>query len=140
MKPKLFVFLGVVLGLSIGFVGGRIQTNRVLERQYSKFLMSQLRRSFAEFSHATDLLTDIHSGSTNEAIQTLERDLESNLLIIGPALEELSMSEYDRGHCINRIRWFRGYRSAYPRQGASEDQVPSDKQIAHILSLVETNR
>jgi len=136
MKSKLLISLALVAALGVGFFLGRWQFARSADKYYAQLMMPEVRRASADFSHAAGLLKAIRSGDTNEAIQTLEEDLDTNILMIGAAVQATPVSKRDR-QWLSRIRWLREYRAEHPRK---PEFTAIDEQVAHILSLVETNR
>src|SRR6266542_2805305 len=72
----------LVDGLGIGFILGRWQARRTVDGYIAKLIMPEVRRSTADFSKAAGLLKDIHAGNTNDAIESLERELDTQILYI----------------------------------------------------------
>jgi hypothetical protein len=136
MKSKLIISAALAAAFAAGFLLGRLRFKATADKYYAGLIMPEVRRATAEFSHAAGLLKAIRSGDTNEAINTLEEDLDTNILLIGAAVEGTPASQRDR-HCVSRIRWLRDYRAQHPRK---TEFGAIDEQVAHILSLVETNR
>ncbi|MEI2726428.1 MAG: hypothetical protein V9H26_23815 [Verrucomicrobiota bacterium] len=58
------------------------------------------------------------SGETNQAIATLEDDLDTQILFIGGITEATPIAERDK-QWLSRIRWLRDYRAEYPRKTES---------------------
>ena len=135
MKSKVLISILVLAVLVAGYFVGQWQTRRTVDAYFAKLMSPEVRRATAEFSHAAGLLKAIRSGDTNEAIETLEADLDTNILLIGAVAEATPPSERDK-QWFSRIRWLRDYRATHPRKS---DQF-IDEQVAHYLSLVETNR
>ncbi|MBP9900756.1 MAG: hypothetical protein KBH45_04805 [Verrucomicrobia bacterium] len=136
MKSKLLVSLVVIMALVIGFFLGRWQVTHTLDHYIATLSMPEARRAMADFSKAAGLLKAIRSGETNQAIATLEDDLDTQILFIGGITEATPIAERDK-QWLSRIRWLRDYRAEYPRK--TESPV-LDEQVAQVLSLVHTNR
>lgn len=136
MKSKLLISGSVLAALVAGFFLGQWQSRRTVDGYVAKLLRPEVRRARADFSHAAGLLKAVRSGNTNEAIATLEEDLDSNILVIRAAVEATPASERDK-QSLSRIRWLRDYRAEHPRK---TEFAVIDEEIAHILTLVETNR
>ena len=136
MKSKLLIALALIATLTVGFFAGRFQAMRYFGRNYVKVIMPDIRHATANFSHAAGLLKVIQSGNTNEAIETLEGDLDTNIMLIGAAVEGTPVAERDK-QWLSRIRWLREYRAIHPRK--TDDPV-LDEKVAHTLSIADTNR
>jgi hypothetical protein len=155
MKLKLVVAALVATALIIGFLVGRLQAKcswdgdlkrlqqtteaERAERAAAGYLKqieaSAADRAVADFSEAAGILLALRSGNTNEAIETLERDLDINIQVIGGAIEDVPAGERNPKY-VARIKWLQDYRSSHPRTTGSHED---DKWVAHVLSLVTTN-
>lgn len=136
MKSKLTLIAALLAALALGFVIGRFQVSRYLKAYVDLLHVSEARAATADFSRAAGLLQDIRSGDTNEAIKSLEDALDSNILMIGAVVEVTPVTERDP-QWLSRIRWLREHRAEYPRR----TEYPTiDEEVAHVLSLIETNR
>jgi hypothetical protein len=135
MKSKLLVSLAVIVALVVGFVLGRWQVRRTVDSYIAQMSMPEVRRATADFSKAAGVLKAIRAGDTNEAIETLESELDMQIMYIGAVTEATAAPERDK-QWLSRIRWLRDYRATHPRK--SDPFI--DEQVAHYLSLVETNR
>lgn len=135
MKLKLLISLAVIVAFVTGFLLGRWQARQSVDSHIGKLSMPEIRRATADFSKAAGLLKAIRAGTTNEALEDLEGELDTQVLLIGAVAEATLPSERDK-QWLSRIRWLRDYRAQHPRK----TEVPAiDKQVAHVLSLVETN-
>lgn len=135
MKSKLFISLAVIAALVVGFLLGRWQVRHTVDSYFAQMSRPEVRRATADFSKAAGLLKAIRAGDTNEAIETLESELDTQIMYIGAVTEATPVSERDK-QWLSRIRWLRDYRATHPRKS---DQF-IDEQVAHYFSLVETNR
>lgn len=135
MKSKLLISLTVIAALLAGFFLGRWQARRTVDSYFAQMSSPEVRRATADFSKAAGLLKAIRSGDTNEAIETLESELDTQIMYIGAVAEATPASERDK-QWLSRIRWLGYYRAEHPRK--SDPFI--DEQVAHYLSLVETNR
>jgi len=135
MKSKLLIPLVVIAALVIGFFLGRWQIRHTVDSYFAEMSRPEVRRATAEFSKAAGVLKAIRAGDTNEAIETLESELDTQIMYIGAVTEATPVSERDK-QWLSRIRWLRDYRVTHPRK--SDPFI--DEQVAHYLSLVETNR
>jgi hypothetical protein len=136
MKIKIsLAVLGVAVALVIGFFLGRFQVIRSVDQMYLKLSMPDVRRDMADFSRSAGILKAIHSGDTNEAIQTLEEDLDTKILLIGAAFEGTPVAQRDKGG-MSRIRWLRTERAAHPWKSSYPGM---NEEVARILSLVDSN-
>jgi len=136
MKSKLLISLAVMVALIVGFLCGRWQARHTVGSYVLKLMSPEVFRATADFSQSAGLLKAIRVGDTNSAIETLEEDLDSNILIIGAVTEATPISQRDK-QWLSRIRWLRDYRAEHPRK---TEFTYTDEQVAHYLSLVETNR
>jgi hypothetical protein len=136
MKLKFLVSLAVMAALVAGFFLGRWQTRHTVDSYFLQMSRPEVKRATADFSKAAGLLKAIHAGDTNAAIERLESELDTQILYIGAVTEATPVSERDK-QWLSRIRWLRNYRADHPRK----TETPAiDEQVAHFLSLVETNR
>ena len=135
MKSKLLISLTVIAALVAGFFLGRWQARRTVDSYLAQMSRPEVRRATADFSKAAGLLKAIRTGDTNEAIETLESELDTQIMYIGAVAEATQASERDK-QWLSRIRWLGDYRAKHPRKSAAF----IDERVAHYLSLVETNR
>ena len=136
MKSKLLISISVLAALVAGLFIGRWQTRRTLESYMAKLMSPEVRRATADFSRAAGLIQQIRRGDTNAALEALEDVLDSNIMLIGAIAEATPPAERDK-QWLSRIRWLRDHRAEHPRK--TEDAA-IDEEVAHVLSLVETNR
>jgi len=136
MKSKLLITLALLAALAAGFFLGRWQVTRSVDAYIAKLTTPEVRRATAGFSISAGLLKAIRSGDTNEAIETLEADLDTQIMYIGAVAEATPAAARDR-QWLSRIRWLQDYRAAHPRK---TDQPFIDEQVAHVLSLLQTNQ
>lgn len=125
--------------MTAAFVSGcffyRWQARQAVVDHFARMSIPEVRRATAEFSKAADLLNALRAGNTHEAIETLESELDTQIMYIGAVTELTAVSERDE-QWLSRIRCLRDYRAKHPRK--SDPTI--DEQVAHYLSLVETNR
>ena len=136
MKSKVFIILAVVIALAAGFFLGQWQTRRTVDSYMAKMMSPEVRRATADFSRAAGLLQQIQRGDTNAAMEALEDELDSNIMLIGAVTEATPVSQLDK-QWLSRIRWLRAYRAEHPHK---TEFAAIDDEVAHVLSLVETNR
>jgi len=136
MKSKLLISIFVLAALVGGYFLGQWQARRTVDGYMAKLMSPEVRRATADFSRAAGLLQQIHRGDTNAAIEALEDELDSNIMLIGAVTEATPPSERDK-QWLSRIRWLRNHRAEYPRK---TEFAAIDEEVAHVLSLVETNR
>ena len=136
MKSKLLISTLVLVALIGGFFLGQWQTRRTVESWMTKMMGTEVKRATADFSRAAGLLQQIRSGDTNAAIEDLESELDSNIMMIGAVTEATPVSERDK-QWLSRIRWLRSERAEHPRK---TEYAAIDEEVAHVLTLVETNR
>jgi hypothetical protein len=135
MKSKLLNSLVVIAALVIGFFFGRWQVRHTVDNYLAQMTRPEARRATADFSKAAGLLKAIEAGNTNEAIETLESELDTQIMYIGAVTEATPVSQRDK-QWLSRLRWLSDYRANHPRK--SDPFI--DEEVAHYLSLVETNR
>ena len=135
MKSKLLVSLTVVAPLVVGFFLGRWQVRHTLDSYLAEMSRSEVQRATAEFSKAAGVLKAVRAGDTNQAIESLESELDTQIIYVGAITEATPISQRDK-QWLSRLRWLRDYRAVHPRK--SDPLI--DEQVAHYLSLVETNR
>ena len=135
MKSKLLISLTVIAALVAGFFLGRWQARSTVDSYLAQMSRPEVRRATADFSKAAGLLKSIRTGDTNEAIEALESELDRQIMYIGAVAEATQASERDK-QWLSRIRWLGDYRAKHPRKS----DAFIDEQVAHYLSLVETNR
>ena len=136
MKSKLLIFTLVLVALVGGFFLGQWQTRRTVDSYMANWLSPGVNRATADFSRAAGLLRQIRSGDTNAAIEDLEDELDSNILLIGAVTEATPVSKRDK-QWLSQIRWLRDERAEHPRKTA---YAAFDDKVAHNFTLVETNR
>ena len=136
MKSKLILSILVLAALVAGFFVGQWQTRRTVDSYMAKLMSPEVRRATADFSRAAGLIQQIHRGDTNAALEALEDELDSNIMLIGAVTEATPVAERDK-QWLSRIRWLRNHRAEHPRK---TEFVAIDEEVAHVLSLVETNR
>jgi hypothetical protein len=136
MKSIILIVLGVAATLVVGFFIGRWETERTLDALWAKTMRPEVHRATGEFSHAAGLLTAIRSGDTNEAIETLEDDLDTKIMFIGSVTEATPLAQRDK-QWLSRIKWLSNYRADHPRKTKF---AGVDEQVAHYLTLVQTNK
>lgn len=135
MKSKLLVLLAVIAALAAGFFLGRWQARHTVDSYLAQMSRPEVRRATADFSKAAGVLKAIRTGDTNEAIETLESELDTQIMYIGAVTEATPVAERDK-QWLSRLRWLSDYRATHPRK--SDPFI--DEQVAHYLSLAETNR
>ena len=136
MKSKLLISILVLVALAGGFFLGQWQTRRAVSSNMAELMNPEVKHATADFSRAAGLLRQIRSGDTNAAIEDLEGELDSNIMLIGAVIEATPVAERDK-QCLSRIRWLREERAEHPRK---TEYAAIDEEVAHVLSLVETNR
>src|SRR6266851_7085098 len=104
MKSKLLIALALFAALAIGYFLGRWQVARPVDAYIAKLDMPEARRSTSDFSRSAGILKAIRNGDTNEAIQTLEEDLDTQIMFIGAVAEGTPVSARDP-QWLSRIRW-----------------------------------
>ncbi len=136
MKSKLLIS-SLVLAAFVGVCFlGQWQTRRAVDSYMAKLMNPEVRRATADFSRAAGLIQQIHRGDTNAALEALEDELDSNIMLIGAVTEATPVAERDK-QWLSRIRWLQDHRAAHPRK---TEFAATDAAVAHVLSLVETNR
>ena len=137
MKSKLLVVVLVSVALVAGyFLLVQWQTRRAVDSYMGKLISPEVKRATADFSRAAGLLQKIRSGETNAAIEALEDELDSNILLIGAVTETTPVAQRDK-QWLSRIRWLRDARAAHPRK---TENAAIDEEVAHVITLVKTNR
>ena len=136
MKSKLFISILVLAALVGGYFLGQWQTRRAVDSYMAKLMSPEVRRATADFSRAAGLIQQIRRGETNAALEALEDELDSTILLIGAVTEATPVVERDK-QWLSRIRWLRDHRAKHPRK---TEFAAIDEAVAHVLSLVETNR
>ena len=135
MNSRAIAILCVLAAFAISYAGGQVQDSKRLGKVSDRIILSEGKRSIAQFSQTAAVLMALRKGSTNEAIEALEDQLDTHILMIGAIVEETPIGERDRQQ-LSRIRWLRDYRAKYPRNPTNAFA----EHVAHVLSLVETNR
>ncbi len=135
-KSNLLIPVAVIAAVAIGFFWGRWQTRRSVDEYFVQMSRPEVKHATADFSKAAGLLKAMRAGDTNAAIEELESELDMQIIYIGSVTEMTPAPERDK-QWLSRIRWLRNYRAEHPRK---TETAVIDEQVAHILSLVETNR
>ena len=136
MKSKLFISILVLAALVGGYFLGQWQTRRTVDSYMTKLMSPEVKRATADFSRAAGLLRQIRSGDTNSGIEDLEAELDTNIMLIGAVTEATPVSKRDK-QWLSRIRWLRDERAEHPRKTG---YAAIDEEVAHVFTLVETNR
>ena len=136
MKSKLLISILVLVALVGGFFLGQWQTRHAVSNYMAELMSPEVKRAEADFSRAAGLLRQIRSGDTNAAVEDLEGELDSNIMLIGAVTEATPVAERDK-QWLSRIRWLRDERAEHPRK---TEYAAIDEEVAHVLTLVETNR
>jgi hypothetical protein len=115
------------------FVLGAFVGSRYTRRPHEQPLIDSI--ASYEFTGATEtfaLIRELRAGDTNAAFDSLERDLDSSVLVLHAILHDYPTMEIKYGeHYTNILRTIGEYRSAHPHPG---DRAAS---VAEILSQVK---
>ncbi|HEX7862036.1 MAG TPA: hypothetical protein VF773_17010 [Verrucomicrobiae bacterium] len=114
MRPKLLIpVILIALALFVGFFFGRWQSKRNVDKYLAQASTPEVRRALADFSRAAGVLQALRAGDTNGAIETLESELDTQIMYIGAVTEATPDSARDM-QWLSRIRWLKEYRTNIP--------------------------
>jgi hypothetical protein len=135
MKFKTLPVLMATAGLILGFTLGRLQARHSLREASEIFRglqMASATNACADFSHTAGMLVALRRGDTNEAIETLECDLDMHISTIALGLVDVPI-EAQNSQFLSRVTWYRKYRADHPHEDTST-------LSQHALSLLRTNK
>jgi hypothetical protein len=110
MRLLLLVFSAFL----IGGTGGIVATSWACVRLLGRDIHAE---ALAGTTKTVSLLKFIRSVNSDQAVASLEQDLDSHLLILGLELREKPLSGWDPGH-LRILKKAKDYRTQFPRTNA----------------------
>lgn len=127
IRPLLFVLLALLAGWAIG--------SYTSDHFYDKWIKRyQARSAHDGVNDRLAPLNALQAGDTNQLVELLETQLDSQIMALGTVLQEMPVAQRPAAdiQLLNRLR---DYRAAHPRKTKRPE---IDQQVAGILSLTNT--
>ncbi len=123
IRPILFLIIALLVGWAIGLYS--------TQHFYDKWIRhSQTQNAFMGVNDRLTALIALHAGDTNGAAELLETQLDGQLAVLAPIIQNMPSGELQPRN-LRLLTQLRDYRAAHPRKtgGPEIDQI-----IAGILS------
>jgi hypothetical protein len=131
---KYVTFLLPIATLVIGLVGGWFAT----AHSYNQWIASYMKTSASvNLDARCRALSQLRAGNTNQAVETLEIEMNGDILTFGSFLRDMPADEH-RAADMKLLAAVRDYRAVHPWKTADYPDV--DKAVAEVFALVSTNQ
>ena len=133
MKKHLTILVPITT-LIIGLVGGWFASAHIYNPWIETYIRNQ---AFVALSGRCRVLTQLHAGDTNQALETLETSLDGDILVFGSLIRDTPVDKR-KLEDVRLLKAVRNYRAAHPWK--SEGYPDVDSGVADVLALVSTNQ
>jgi hypothetical protein len=116
-----------IVALLLGWVVGLYSTENYYDRWILRY---QTRNAFSGASDRLVVLKALRDGDSNNAVESLEGQLDNQIVLLEPLLKN-SSAEPLTARNVLLMTQLRGYREAYPRQTSRPEL---DRTVAGVLS------
>jgi len=133
MKKYVAILLPIAM-LVIGLVGGWFASAHFYNRWIGWYMKTSESNNLSERCR---VLTQLRAGKTNEAAETLELLMDSDITGFGSFIRDTPPDEH-RAADMKLLAAVRDYRAAHPWKAAGYPEI--DKGVAEVFALVSTNQ